>query len=449
MLTAFSNALESEAQWPAKCCLNIIPADTIITHVDGPTKKKYRQRADEWSIPASERMYCSQPTCSTWIPPKNTNTENQSAKCPKCGHKSCTMCRGSFHNGGDCPSDSSIRATIDLAEIEGWKRCFSCNALVEHNKGCRHMTCRCKAQFCYICGLRWRTCACTEEDLVRVQHQADLRRHDHRFREARRDAAAVVAAEAAEDERRIIAEVEEFIRREAEREERTAEAKRRRVAEARRLREETRIAAVSLRYREFNNELELLHDLQKVPIAERHEFEQDSLKRDLQNALNVLSFRHPSEIETQEAASASKITAEKDQFSAEYQARLASERQIEDSYVADMFSFWAGKPEGEDKVRNARETLRKRQREYYILWESYRKQKIQATIEVENRKIEALRVRQLSEIKAAEGRARLEQVEWERKRWAEMRWVGEVVRERVVMLQELEQDEYARGEEMF
>jgi hypothetical protein len=126
-------------------------------------QKKYKTREKEWSIPVGDRIYCSHAGCNWWIAPKRINHENGSAKCMKCSHLTCITCRGVWHKGAECPQDAALQATINLAEMEGWKRCYSCHALVEHNRGCRHMTCRCKAEFCYICGLRWRTCGCSDE----------------------------------------------------------------------------------------------------------------------------------------------------------------------------------------------------------------------------------------------------------------------------------------------
>lgn len=153
-LTPRSNALESETHWPAKCCLSPIPPTTILPHLSSTTAKKFQLRQAEWSLPAGERIYCSNPACNTWVPPKHIHASSHTAKCPACSNKSCTTCRGPSHGSAECPQDPALRATINLAEMEGWKRCYSCHAFVEHNKGCRHMTCRCKAQFCYICGLR-------------------------------------------------------------------------------------------------------------------------------------------------------------------------------------------------------------------------------------------------------------------------------------------------------
>ncbi|KAI4252545.1 MAG: hypothetical protein LQ352_004239 [Teloschistes flavicans] len=49
---------------------------------------------------------------------------------------------------------------IEIAKKEGWQRCYNCSATVELKEGCNHMTCRCKAEFCMICGVKWKGCDC-------------------------------------------------------------------------------------------------------------------------------------------------------------------------------------------------------------------------------------------------------------------------------------------------
>lgn len=47
--------------------------------------------------------------------------------------------------------------------------------MVELNKGCYHMTCRCKTEFCYLCRARWKTCRCTQWDEGRLVAAAEQR----------------------------------------------------------------------------------------------------------------------------------------------------------------------------------------------------------------------------------------------------------------------------------
>jgi hypothetical protein len=335
---------------------------------------------------------------------------------------------------------------MNLAEAEGWKRCYSCHALVEHNKGCRHMTCRCKAEFCYICGLRWRTCACTDAQLANVQQEVAARRQAQTAQTARQRAAA-------EEERLLVQMVADFERREVERAAAAAEAQRRRDEaerlareEERRRREEERIAAVSLRFRRFTAELETLLDVQRVLMAERYEFEVGVLKKERQDALDTFSIRHPEEIQQLSMESQKKISDSEYNFEEEYKVRLAEEQRIEAEYVDQLRAFWQGKPDAEYKVREARDELRAEQNKEYKFWDSYRRRQLQVIAEGEKRKMEALVVKHAAEVKAVEGRSKIDEVEWKRKKWAEGKWVEEVVRERVAILQEMEQVEYARSE---
>lgn len=437
-LKPYSTSLESETQWPAKCCLNTIPSSSILPHIDGPTKNKFREREAEWSIPAGDRIYCAQPSCSTWIPAKYVNTQLHSAKCPKCAQKACTICRGEFHNGNDCPQDPNLQATIDLAEMEGWKRCYSCHALVEHNNGCRHMTCRCKAQFCYICGLKWRTCGCTDTQLAEIQHLAVARRHEQTAREAR-------AVADAEEERIVLQMVADYQRAEAEREAQEAEARGRVEEEQRQRREEERIVAINLRFHQLTNELELLHDVQRVLIAERYEFEDEQMKKEHQDKLDTFSIRHPHELQVLDMESKAIIAEEEHKFKTQYQIRLAEERRIEKDYVDQLTAYWKEKPVAvEYYVREARDQLRKDQNKEYRFWDAYRRTQLQAVSEREKRRMEALLVKQRSEVTALDGRSKIDEVEWKRKKWAEGLWVEKVAWERGAMLQAREQEEYSR-----
>ena len=301
------------------------------------------------------------------------------------------------------------------------------------------MTCRCKAQFCYICGNQeWRTCGCTDAQLVGIQQRAETRRADEAVQNTR-------AIREAEEERAAIRAVEDLMRAEEAMFLREAEAERRREEEVQRRREEKRIAAVNRKFRGLNAELEALGDVQRVLMAERYEFESEVLKKERQDAIDTLYIRHPAELQYLVNESASKINATKSKFDNEYTARLAEERRVEVHYVDELREFWRGKPEGENKVREARDELRRDQDKEYRSWDAYRRQQLESVMDGERKKMDALRVKQKAEIKAVDGRAKIDGLEWRRKNFAEGRWVEEVTRERLAMLGEMEGMEYARG----
>jgi hypothetical protein len=94
------------------------------------------------------------------------------------------------------------------------------------------MTCKCGAQFCYTCGAKWRTCACTETD--EANRQAALRRRRGERETVREREAAEIA--------RIVAQIEELERQTArehrEEELRRAKERQREEAELARLEEQ-------------------------------------------------------------------------------------------------------------------------------------------------------------------------------------------------------------------
>ncbi|KAH7326516.1 hypothetical protein B0I35DRAFT_475157 [Stachybotrys elegans] len=199
-----SAACQNEQQWPPRCCLNPIPFDTILRAAPKDVKMKFQARSQEWELPMSERVYCHQPSCGIWISPHGINIAMRVGRCDQ-NHLTCTLCRGESHGARDCPEDRDMVLTNELAEEEGWKRCFNCRALVEHRMACHHMTCRCGTQFCYVCGQKWKTCLCTLEQLHEMKAAAIARRR------RRVDLALQEAAEL----QQILAEIEEFELREA------------------------------------------------------------------------------------------------------------------------------------------------------------------------------------------------------------------------------------------
>jgi hypothetical protein len=44
--------------------------------------------------------------------------------------------------------------------------------VVELAQGCYHMTCRCRAEFCYLCSKPWKNCPCPQWDERRLLVEA-------------------------------------------------------------------------------------------------------------------------------------------------------------------------------------------------------------------------------------------------------------------------------------
>jgi hypothetical protein len=126
-------ALQNEASYPPKCCLTEIPPQTSLLPLDNRQRELYKEKVAEFAIPSQERRYCPNTQCSKWIPPSKIQLKrHHTYKCPHCSTRVCGICRGTAHRGNaECPQDFALEATMSLAEIEGWRRCYKCRALVE------------------------------------------------------------------------------------------------------------------------------------------------------------------------------------------------------------------------------------------------------------------------------------------------------------------------------
>lgn len=85
--------------------------------------------------------------------------------CPLCHKIYCLKCKVPFHNGLSCKEfninrvfDKNDEKFIEFVKGAKYKQCPSCLFWVEKNEGCDHMTCRCKYEFCYVCGGKYQAC---------------------------------------------------------------------------------------------------------------------------------------------------------------------------------------------------------------------------------------------------------------------------------------------------
>ncbi|KIW89201.1 uncharacterized protein Z519_10053 [Cladophialophora bantiana CBS 173.52] len=318
LTTLITTALQTESSFPPKCCLTEIPLQTVLLSLDSKQREIYKEKAAEYAIAPQERWYCPNTKCLKWIPPsKLQRIRILNLKCPHCATKICSVCRGLAHrDSADCPQDYGLEATIMLAELEGWRRCFKCRTMVERTQGCRHMTCKCGAQFCYSCGAKWRSCSCTETD--EANRQAELRRR-------RGDRAIAVNAEVAEIDR-VIAQVEEMERREAEerrREEQRREAdQRREEAELARL-EELRLREEEARRLEEERMTQELRRILQLSVEETCDAIQSAWDDLLQSQRKRLDDRHL-QAEQQHAQERDEATKRQQQENGENFAKMES-----------------------------------------------------------------------------------------------------------------------------
>ncbi|KAL4886974.1 hypothetical protein BJY04DRAFT_44369 [Aspergillus karnatakaensis] len=176
---SFERARMDENLFPPKCCGAPIPVFNIEAVMSKHEMESFKNAEVEFST--TDRIYCSKEDCRKFINPKNIKADR--ATCPYCLAHTCRMCKGPYLADNKCPGDLALQATLALATQRGWQRCFSCRAVVELTQGCFHIHCSCGAQFCYLCGSKWKSCRCNSTDEVRWhqrrgQFQREHRRHD-------------------------------------------------------------------------------------------------------------------------------------------------------------------------------------------------------------------------------------------------------------------------------
>ncbi|KAG6105452.1 hypothetical protein E4U31_001407 [Claviceps sp. LM219 group G6] len=165
----FSAVIHDESLFPPRCCKEPIPLELSKPFLSATLVGAYEAKKQEHETP--NKTYCHVPNCSAFIP--SAFVRDDVATCVKCRSRTCTMCKGQMHTQRDCPADAATAEVLQIATESGWQRCYSCRTLVDLDTGCNHITCRCKAEFCYVCGLKWKQCSCAQWDEDRLTARVD------------------------------------------------------------------------------------------------------------------------------------------------------------------------------------------------------------------------------------------------------------------------------------
>ncbi|KAF2498710.1 hypothetical protein BU16DRAFT_438514, partial [Lophium mytilinum] len=159
ILDLFESSLTDTSLFPPRCCripISLVDCEPFFTRdfVDRFIEKRIE-------LNTSNPTYCSSVACGQFIRPEFYSGNRDIATCPKCQHETCRVCKTHGHQGL-CPEDPTTQPFMDTAHRNMWMQCRSCKHMVELESGCYHMTCRCGAQFCYLCGSKWKTCSCPQ-----------------------------------------------------------------------------------------------------------------------------------------------------------------------------------------------------------------------------------------------------------------------------------------------
>lgn len=212
-------AMIDETKMPPRCCTLPIPSSTLCELLDSEEQLMFLKSVAQFSTPWEQRVFCPNAACGEFIPPRSKLDPKRPCVvvCRKCDTGACSMCKRVAHeNGRDCPDDGDLDAVLKIGEKSGWRRCYRCRTLVELVQGCTHMTCRCKAQFCYICGAIWDpTLGCPnlcngEEEMERRRAQEEAQLAEREAEEAAREAAEEEEATKQREAEKRTAESTEF-----------------------------------------------------------------------------------------------------------------------------------------------------------------------------------------------------------------------------------------------
>ncbi|KAI0386055.1 hypothetical protein F5Y04DRAFT_162850 [Hypomontagnella monticulosa] len=180
---SFKLSVKDPAQMPPRCCTSdCIPLKHVDHLFDVDFKRTWNHKYHEFST--RNRVYCPGRKCGRWIRPDQIQRHRNGRKVGRCGScqtRVCCECNNKWHGSSPCPADEETNQILQQAKEEGWQRCYNCRNMVELKEGCNHMTwyviniylgadmtwwasnrisSRCGAEFCMICGLRWKICEC-------------------------------------------------------------------------------------------------------------------------------------------------------------------------------------------------------------------------------------------------------------------------------------------------
>lgn len=168
--------LRDEILHPLRCCKNPFVLASISGQLSKRLLDQYNAKRIEYEVPAQNRVYCSRPTCSEFLGSSEAQPIGQpDMTCGKCRSRTCATCRNPSHTGDRCKGNEYVDQLRALARESGWQTCPGCFTVVDLHHGCNHMTCTCRSEFCFVCGVRWKNCPCPQWDEARLEVTARMR----------------------------------------------------------------------------------------------------------------------------------------------------------------------------------------------------------------------------------------------------------------------------------
>ncbi|CAI0414840.1 unnamed protein product [Linum tenue] len=160
---------------PSPGCNGLLDPDHCRRILPQSLLDRWEASLAESAIDDAHKLYCPYPDCSAllindggggcrpgrWLFFRRLWRKDWKANCPWCRRAFCVRCRVPWHSRMDCGKYQRSKAkredkmVVELAKANRWKRCPGCRMYVSKQSGCSHIICRCRAEFCYICGARY------------------------------------------------------------------------------------------------------------------------------------------------------------------------------------------------------------------------------------------------------------------------------------------------------
>lgn len=153
--SAIQHAIRSSINYPVRICCaqhSVNVEDYRAQVNDDALLGEYKQKEEEFMTPPEHRIYCSNPTCSSFLNRSQFN-RGSVGTCFLCHTKTCGLCKNKY-NGKEhrCSAAAEDEEALRVAfQVVGAKPC-KCGALLEWVEACSFVRCpNCSRHFCFIC----------------------------------------------------------------------------------------------------------------------------------------------------------------------------------------------------------------------------------------------------------------------------------------------------------
>jgi hypothetical protein len=130
-------SLRDESLFPPRCCTKPIQVSDAEDLIGSDLVRHYEERMVEFQDP--DKTYCSDPTCSKYIPPQSAKDPSSTVCKCECGKRTCRKCKQKSHGNFKSCVRHFDKMLEQMARNKGWKQCPGCSTLVELDRGCYHI----------------------------------------------------------------------------------------------------------------------------------------------------------------------------------------------------------------------------------------------------------------------------------------------------------------------